>query len=227
MPRKLQIAIKYTMDRVVALALLILFFPLLAFMAVLVKMLDGGTMLFVQERPGLNGELFRMCKFRTMVPDADQLLDEKGRVADVNRVTRLGRILRTLSLDELPQLFNVLGGSMSLIGPRPAIPQHLARYTERQKRRLRTKPGITGLAQVSGRNMLKWSERIELDLEYIENYSLLLDLKILVRTAVVVVLRKGISPDRNPDQVDDLGPAKEPDHETGIPAIGSNHASRT
>jgi lipopolysaccharide/colanic/teichoic acid biosynthesis glycosyltransferase len=196
---------KYAIDRLAGLILLILLAPLLGIVAFLIKMDDRGPVFFRQERLGLGGKLFNICKFRTMIPNADRLLDEKGRVGNVNRLTRVGRILRSLSLDELPQLLNIVKGEMSFIGPRPTVPQHWPRYTERQKDRFRMKPGVTGWAQVSGRNTLKWSQRIECDLWYIENYSLLVDLRILAKTAKVVFLRRGVVLDRNPEQVDDLG----------------------
>jgi lipopolysaccharide/colanic/teichoic acid biosynthesis glycosyltransferase len=116
----------------------------------------------------------------------------------------VGPLLRNLSLDELPQLINILKGEMSIIGPRPTLPEHLDRYTDEQKRRLDMRPGVTGLAQVNGRNMLKWSARIEYDVQYIDTFSLWNDFKILLKTAKVVVLRQGIAKDRNPEQVDDL-----------------------
>lgn len=139
-----------------------------------------------------------------MVQDADRLLDRRGRVGAIPRVTRIGRFLRATSLDELPQLFNILRGEMSFIGPRPGLPEHYARYSDEQRRRYAVRPGITGLAQVNGRNTLPWSQRIRWDLHYIDNYSLWLDLRILLRTIHVVVTGKGVVLDRNPDQVDDL-----------------------
>jgi lipopolysaccharide/colanic/teichoic acid biosynthesis glycosyltransferase len=139
-----------------------------------------------------------------MIPDADTLLDAQGRVGGINRITRVGHWLRLTRLDELPQLINILKGEMSFVGPRPVLPSHLNRYTEFQKQRFRMKPGVTGLAQINGRNQLKWSERIRLDVEYINTYSLALDVRILIRTTGVVFRREGISLDRNPEQVDDL-----------------------
>lgn len=141
-----------------------------------------------------------------MIPNADALLDEHQKVGSgINRVTKVGEFLRKLSLDELPQVFNILTGEMSFIGPRPALYESMERYTAKQKERFLMKPGITGLTQVNGRNLLKWSRRIEYDNQYIENYSLWLDIKILFKTIKVVLLREGIVMDRNPDQVDDLG----------------------
>lgn len=206
--RTTQIKLKYVFDRLAALVLLVLLAPLLGLIALAIKLYDGGNVFFRQKRLGLDGKPFVIWKFRTMVPDADKLLDAEGRVGNVNRVTRIGQLLRSLSLDELPQLTNIVKGEMSFVGPRPTPVQLYARYTARQKGRLRAKPGITGLAQISGRNTLKWSQRIECDLRYIEDYSLLLDLIILAKTPKVVIFREGIVQDRNPEQVDDLGPAE-------------------
>ncbi len=144
-----------------------------------------------------------------MFVNADQYLDTQGRVGQKNRITRVGAFLRFTSLDELPQLINIVKGEMSFIGPRAALPQHYDRYTTQQKKRLCMKPGVTGLAQVNGRNTLPWSKRIEYDNWYVENYSLKLDLKILLKTVKVVLLREGIVLDRNPEQVDDLAPMKD------------------
>jgi lipopolysaccharide/colanic/teichoic acid biosynthesis glycosyltransferase len=137
--------------------------------------------------------------------DADSMLEPDGR-ALVNRITGVGRLLRFLSLDELPQLVNILRGEMSFVGPRPVLVEHWQRYTDRQRLRFDMRPGITGLAQVSGRNTLPWSRRIELDLHYIEYFSLWLDCRILARTVRAVALREGVVLDRNPEEVDDLPP---------------------
>ena len=197
--------IKYCLDRIVALALLILLSPFFLIIMFTICLEDRGDIFFRQQRLGRDGHLFRIWKFRSMVKDADKLLETDGSVA-VNRITRVGRLLRALSLDELPQLINILKGEMSFIGPRPALPEHLSRYTEVQKGRLAVKPGVTGLAQIQGRNTLPWSKRIFYDLEYIDKYSLWLDFKIFLKTIKVVLYREGISLDRNPQQVDDLAP---------------------
>ncbi len=209
MKRTLQLHIKYVLDKLLALILIIILFPLWIIIMIAIKLDDGGPIFFTQERLGKNGKTFKIFKFRTMLVDADKFLDENGRVTRKNRITRVGKFLRKLSLDELPQLINIIKGDMSIIGPRPALPSHLPRYTEWQKRRLLMKPGVTGLAQINGRNTLKWSKRIEYDIEYIENYSLWLDLKILLKTIKVVFLREGIVLDRNPQDVDDLAPPTE------------------
>jgi len=194
---------KYLLDRIFASVLTIFLLPIFALIAVAIKIEDQGPVFFRQKRPGLFGRPFFIWKFRSMVPNADSLLNVDRRV-EVNRVTKVGKLLRLLSADELPQIINILMGEMSFIGPRPALWEHMSRYTEEQKKRFLMKPGITGLAQVNGRNLLKWSKRIEYDLQYIEHYSLWLDLNSLFRTVKVVLLREGIVLDRNPEQVDDL-----------------------
>lgn len=156
--------------------------PLLAAAALAVKLDDGGPILYRQRRVGRHGQEFELLKLRTMVVGAESI----GAGWAVNegdpRITRAGRVLRRLSLDELPQLWNVLRGDMSLIGPRPTLAYQVERYTPRQRRRLKVKPGITGWAQVNGRAALPWKERIELDVWYVDNRSPLVDLKILLKT---------------------------------------------
>lgn len=208
LPRSIQLGIKYFIDRCVAAVLIIVLAPLMAIVAIFVWLDDRGPVFFRQHRMGFNAKPFSIWKFRTMVEDADRLLDDQGHVVNVARVTRVGRLLRKTSLDELPQLFNIVGGQMSFVGPRPGLPEHYTRYSPVQRRRYSVRPGVTGLAQVNGRNSLPWSERIRLDLKYIDEYSLLLDLKILLRTIWVVSTGHGIVLDRNPEQVDDLGPPK-------------------
>ena len=156
--------------------------PALAAGAIAIKLQDGGPVLYRQRRVGLNGEEFELLKLRTMVVDAEN----RGAGYAVNegdpRITRVGRLLRRLSLDEIPQLWNVVRGEMSIIGPRPTLAYQVERYTPRQRRRLEVKPGITGWAQIHGRARLPWEDRIELDVWYVENRSPWLDLKILART---------------------------------------------
>jgi lipopolysaccharide/colanic/teichoic acid biosynthesis glycosyltransferase len=156
--------------------------PALAAAALAIKLDDGGPILFRQRRVGLNGEEFELLKLRTMEVGAEH----RGAGLAVNegdpRITRVGRLLRRLSIDEFPQLWNVVRGDMSLIGPRPTLAYQVERYTPRQRRRLEVKPGITGWAQIHGRARLPWDDRIELDVWYVENRSPLLDLKILART---------------------------------------------
>ena len=164
--------------------------PLIGVIALAVRVQLGSPVFFRQRRPGLHGRIFEMVKFRTMTDARDaqgQLLP------DAVRLTPFGRFLRASSLDELPELWNVLKGEMSLVGPRPLLVQYLDRYSERQARRHEVKPGITGLAQVMGRNALAWEEKFEWDVRYVETRSLILDVKILFLTVKAVLFRTGIS----------------------------------
>lgn len=163
--------------------------PLQAGIAALVRATLGTPVLFRQKRPGKNGKLFTLIKFRTM-REPDQ---ERGLVSDADRLTSIGQFLRATSLDELPSLWNVLRGDMSIVGPRPLLPQYLALYTPRQATRHAVRPGLTGLAQVSGRNELDWEERLELDASYVERRSMSLDFYVLYRTVSAVLSRRGIS----------------------------------
>lgn len=164
----------------------------LVFVAVLVRLIDGRPVLFRQSRPGLHGRLFTIYKFRTM-----RMLSEgqDQDMSDAARLTQLGRILRRVSADELPELFNVVRGEMSLVGPRPLLPEYLDRYTTWQARRHEVKPGITGWAQVHGRNRLTWEQKLELDVWYVDNWSLRLDIKILWMTVIQVIRGDGVSAD--------------------------------
>ena len=168
---------------------LVLLSPLILWIAFQVRRYLGSPVLFRQVRPGLHGKPFVMYKFRTML----DLRDEQGNLLpDEKRLTPLGRFLRSTSLDELPELFNVLKGDMSLVGPRPLLMRYLPYFTERERKRFDMRPGITGLAQVSGRNRLTWDERLELDVQYVENWSLLLDLKLVCLTFLKVLRREGV-----------------------------------
>lgn len=182
--------IKRAIDVVVSATGLMVTGPAILGAAAVVRARLGAPVFFRQERPGLHGKPFHIWKFRTMTdergPDGQLLPDER-------RLTRVGRFLRSSSIDELPQLLNVLKGEMSLVGPRPLLMRYLSRYTSRQARRHDVPPGITGLTQVRGRNSLSWEEKFELDVKYVENWSLWLDLKILGETALRVVDRRGIS----------------------------------
>ncbi|MEZ5243788.1 MAG: sugar transferase [Acidimicrobiales bacterium] len=153
--------------------------------AIAIRLTSRGPVLFLQERVGMHGELFVVWKFRTMI-DGDNPI-----IPSADRITTVGRILRRTSLDELPQLVNVARGEMSIVGPRPTLAYQVERWTDRQKRRLDVRPGLTGLAQVNGRNDLSWPERIEYDLEYVDTQSLRTDLGILVRTATAMVGGEG------------------------------------
>ena len=169
-----------------------LLLPVLAFVSIAVRLRLGSPILFCQTRPGLHGKLFMLRKFRTMrTPRAD----EDVLTTDSVRLTHLGRFLRSTSLDELPTLWNVLRGDMSLVGPRPLLPEYLPLYTAHQMRRHEVKPGITGWAQVNGRNAISWEEKFELDVWYVEHQSFPLDLKILWMTVWQVVARRDIAAD--------------------------------
>ena len=198
-----QIKIKYILDQVFAAALLVVLSPWLLVIAVLIKLDSRGSVLFCQQRIGWQKRQFTVIKFRTMVKDADRLLNNDG-TPRCSRVTRLGAILRRTSLDELPQLLNILLGQMSFVGPRPGPAERHQHFTPSQQRRCEMKPGITGLAQVSGRNTLPWSRRVELDIQYVDGYSLWLDIRILLSTLRVVLTGEGTVLDRNLQQADDI-----------------------
>lgn len=164
--------------------------PVAAAVAFLVRQKLGRPILFRQSRPGLHGRPFELIKFRTMTDARDA---EGQLLPDEQRLTHFGRILRSTSLDELPELWNVLRGDMSLVGPRPLLMEYLPRYTPRQARRHEVRPGLTGWAQVNGRNTPSWQERLEMDVWYVEHQSLHLDLRILFRTILAVLRREGIN----------------------------------
>jgi sugar transferase EpsL len=186
----LQLFIKYLFDRLFALILLILLLPILFIVALVIRLSAGKPVLFKQARPGLNEKPFELMKFRTM----KDIYDDIGNLLpDDARITGVGKWLRKLSLDELPQLINVLKGEMSMVGPRPLLTEYLPLYNERQKRRHLVKPGITGWAQVNGRNALSWEAKFELDVWYVGHWSLALDFKILGLTLIKVLKREGIS----------------------------------
>ncbi len=185
--------LKPLFDRFFAALLLLLFAPVMLFVALAIYLWDGRPILFIQERPGYKGEIFKIYKFRTMTNEKD----EAGNLLpDEQRLKGVGKIIRSLSLDELPQLFNVLKGDMSFIGPRPLLKEYLPLYNDRQKRRHDVKPGITGWAQVNGRNLLDWQTRFEYDVWYVENLNFWLDLKILWLTIVKVFKQEGVSAKR-------------------------------
>lgn len=183
-------AVKVAFDRAAAAGGLLAVSPVLVVVYLAIRVRMGAPVFFTQERPGLGGRPFRVVKFRTMLgtrgPDGKLLPDSE-------RLTRLGRFLRATSLDELPQLWNVLRGDLSLVGPRPLLMQYLPRYTPEQARRHDVLPGITGWAQVNGRNAISWEEKFALDVWYVDHWSLALDLKILAMTVARVFARSGIS----------------------------------
>lgn len=181
---------KRALDILCAGAVLLLFWWVYAILAVLVRCKLGSPVLFTQDRPGKDGKIFRLYKFRTMTDRRD----EEGRLLpDEVRLTKFGRLLRATSLDELPELFNILRGEMSLVGPRPLLVKYLPLYNERQARRHEVTPGLTGWAQVNGRNAIGWEEKFELDVWYVDHISFRLDAKILFMTVAKVFRREGIS----------------------------------
>ena len=184
--------LKRTFDFIIALTALLILLPFLLLLGFAVRILLGTPILFRQQRPGLHGKPFDMVKFRTMTEDKDPA----GRLLpDAERLTNFGRLLRSTSLDELPELWNVLKGEMSLVGPRPLLMEYLPLYSEYQMRRHELRPGVTGWAQINGRNALSWEEKFALDVWYIENRSFWLDLQIILKTAAKVFSRAGVSAD--------------------------------
>ena len=193
---------KRQLDFVVALLALLVLLPFLLVLGIVIRLAQGGPVIFSQVRPGYLGQPFRMFKFRTMT-DAR---DESGQLLpDTDRLTKIGGFLRRTSLDELPELINVLRGEMSLIGPRPLLMEYLERYTPDQARRHEVRPGITGLAQISGRQEIPFSRRLELDVEYVMALSLRFDLEILAKTILRVFHRRGVVLGQEVSEVDDLG----------------------
>jgi sugar transferase EpsL len=181
---------KRLLDLFITIPCLILGAPLLLTLAILIKTKLGSPIFFKQERPGLKGRPFIMYKFRTMTNERDS---NGELLPDENRFTKFGKFIRSTSLDELPELLNVLKGEMSLVGPRPLLMKYLSRYSPEQARRHEVRPGITGWAQVNGRNAISWKTKFELDVWYVDNYNLFLDIKILFLTIKKVLIREGIS----------------------------------
>lgn len=200
---------KRMLDILLASLALLVFSPVLLVVSMLVAVAAGSPVIFRQTRAGLHGTQFELRKFRTMTPIGP------GRVSDEERLTRLGRWLRATSLDELPSLWNVLRGEMSLVGPRPLLVRYLTRYTPEQTRRHEVRPGVTGLAQVRGRNSLSWEEKFTHDVRYVDSRCLRLDLRILAETVVMVLRREGITAD---------GHATAPEF-VGTPSAGADHGS--
>lgn len=183
---------KRIFDFLVALFVLLTLLPVVIAVAVLIRFKLGSPILFTQDRPGLNGNVFKMMKFRTMLDGKDK---QGNLLPDNERMTPFGAFLRSTSLDELPGLFNVLKGDMSLVGPRPLLVQYLPLYNAEQARRHDVRPGITGWAQVNGRNAISWKQKFKLDVWYVDNQSFFLDIKILLLTVKKVFVREGISAD--------------------------------
>ena len=184
------------MKRLFDIFLIVLVSPILVFLISIISFLVfinlGRPIFFSQERPGMNGKIFRMIKFRTML----DIYNENGIILpDAKRLTRFGKILRSTSLDELPEFINVIKGDMSIVGPRPLLKRYLSRYSDYQLKRLSVKPGITGYAQVNGRNSVSWDEKFELDIFYVNNMSILLDIQIIFKTIKIVLFRENINAD--------------------------------
>lgn len=185
-------AVKRSFDIAVALIGLLVLSPLILVICLVVRWRMGGPILFRQRRTGFRGRAFGALKFRTM----NSRTDKHGRLlADHKRIGRIGRLLRKTSLDEIPQLWNVVRGDMSIVGPRPLLPKYDLWYTPSEQRRFEVRPGITGLAQVAGRNTVRWNARLALDVEYVTRWSLWLDVKILAQTVKVVLRREGVAED--------------------------------
>ncbi len=184
--------IKRTIDFLISALGMLILSPVLIILAVLVRLKLSGPVIFKQERPGLNGKIFNLYKFRTMT-DAR---DENGNLLDdEHRLTSFGKKLRASSLDELPELYNILKGDMSIVGPRPLLVKYLPLYSKEQRRRHDVRPGLTGLAQVSGRNAITWTEKFNKDIEYVDNVSFGLDVSIFFKTIYCVLKREGINSD--------------------------------
>lgn len=182
--------IKRTLDLILSLMALIVLMPLMIIIGILVRINLGSPIIFKQKRPGKDEKIFTLYKFRTMTDEKD----EKGKLLpDSQRLTKFGKFLRSTSLDELPELINILKGDMSIVGPRPLLVEYLELYNEEQKHRHDVRPGLTGLAQISGRNSISWEEKFKDDLEYIKKITFLKDCKIILKTITKVFKREGIS----------------------------------
>ena len=186
--------IKRILDILISLTFIVLFSWLYLILVILVRIKLGSPVLFCQERPGYNEKIFTLYKFRTMTDKRD----EKGNLLpDSERLTKFGSMLRSTSLDELPEMFNILKGDMSLIGPRPLLVEYLPYYTEEERLRHSVRPGLTGLAQVSGRNYLAWDNRLAKDVEYVNHISFIMDVRIIIKTIMVVFKKEDVSVDTN------------------------------
>ena len=186
--------LKRILDITCSLGLILCFWWLYILIAILVKIKLGSPVIFKQQRPGLNGKIFTMYKFRSMTDMKDK---DGNLLSDAERLPRFGKVLRATSLDEIPEFINVLKGEMSLIGPRPLLVEYLERYNDEQKRRHNVRPGITGWAQVNGRNAISWEEKFRYDIEYVDNLTFFLDVKIVFLTIKKIVVKEGISQEGN------------------------------
>lgn len=186
--------IKRILDIIYSLGFILCFWWVYILVAILVRIKLGSPVIFKQQRPGLNGKVFMMYKFRSMTDARDR---DGKLLSDDERLPKFGKLLRATSLDEIPEFFNILKGDMSLVGPRPLLVQYLERYNEKQARRHEVRPGITGWAQVNGRNAISWEQKFEYDVEYVEKCSFLLDIKIIFMTIKKIFIREGISQEGN------------------------------
>jgi len=190
--RRTQLVLKRIFDLFVATVMLVLLLPLVVLISVAIKLTDGGPVLYVQERVGRKGKLFRCFKFRTMVEGAERIGLGIEVAENDSRVTAVGHYLRQWTLDEIPQLLNVVKGDMSIVGPRPTVPSQVERYSERDRRRLDVKPGMAGWAWIHGRNQLSWRDRIDRDIWYVDHWSLALDSRILIEAVGLLLKREGL-----------------------------------
>lgn len=194
--------IKEPQDFLCALLAAIVLSPLLLLTAIMVRIKLGSPVLFTQDRPGKNGKIFKLYKFRSM----SNAKDKNGRLLpDEKRLTKFGRMLRSTSLDELPELFNILKGDMAVVGPRPLLVQYLPRYNAHQARRHEVKPGITGLAQIHGRNALTWEDKFDWDVKYVDNVTFIGDWAIILKTVITVLKREGISGENSATMTEFMG----------------------
>lgn len=194
--------VKRPQDFLCALFAIIVFSPVLVTVAILVLIILGKPVLFIQDRPGKNGKIFRLYKFRTMMPPKDGIIDPSQ---DEARLTPFGNTLRMTSLDELPELFNILKGDMAVVGPRPLLVQYLSRYNAYQARRHEVRPGLTGFAQVNGRNSISWEEKFDLDVKYVDRVTFLGDWRIIFKTIKSVLTREGINNNQTATMTEFMG----------------------
>lgn len=198
--------IKRILDIISSLLAIIILSPLLGMLTVIGAFEMKGNPFFTQERPGKDEKIFKLVKFRTMTNAKDK---DGNLLSDADRLTRYGKFLRNTSLDELPELFNILKGDMSVIGPRPLLVKYLPRYNQHQHRRHEVKPGLSGWAQVNGRNAISWEDKFNYDVEYVDNYSIVMDIKILFMTILNVLKREGISSETSATMEEFMGTAEE------------------